>query len=225
MMVHISDDGLSCQTQEGEEECHYNCIQGYFNRCWLLLLLKAEQFAAQILCSGGNGTHCYFLSLPTPVSSLQDFLYSLSSVLVWFIMLWAKITSFTFLHWGFSSKWNLPASFCFNGPLQKWQRRLVRLIGTIYALKEMTPFLWALSCVCVCVCAHLHLHNYNPNTFCQLQMNQYKFTWYVNTWFWSLLKSLRLQCAWNRSGEKERENGNKRDLWNQIFSSSNRLAW
>lgn len=151
MMVHISDDGLSCQTQEGEEECHYNCIQGYFNRCWLLLLLKAEQFAAQILCSGGNGTHCYFLSLPTPVSSLQDFLYSLSSVLVWFIMLWAKITSFTFLHWRFSSKWNLPASFCFNGPLQKWQRCLVRLIGTIYALKEMTPFLWALSCVCVCV--------------------------------------------------------------------------
>lgn len=32
MMVHISDDGLSCQTQEGEEEHHYGCIQGYFNR-------------------------------------------------------------------------------------------------------------------------------------------------------------------------------------------------
>lgn len=38
-MVHISDDGLPCETQEGEEECHYNCIQGYFNPCWLLLLL------------------------------------------------------------------------------------------------------------------------------------------------------------------------------------------
>lgn len=48
MMARISDDGLSCQTQEGEEECHYNCIQGYFNQGWLLLL-KAQQFAAQIL--------------------------------------------------------------------------------------------------------------------------------------------------------------------------------
>lgn len=33
VMVHVSDDALSCQTQEGEDECHYSCIQGYFNRC------------------------------------------------------------------------------------------------------------------------------------------------------------------------------------------------
>lgn len=173
MMVHISDDGLSCQTQEGEEECHYNCIQRYFNRCWLLLLLKARQFAVRILCSGGNGAHCYFLSPPPSLSSLQDFLYSFFfffSVLVWFIILWAKLTSFTFLHWGFSSKWNLPRFILFQHSSAKWQQRIVRLIGAIYGRKEMTPFLWALRGVCV-VCACVCIYTYNPNTFCKLQMN------------------------------------------------------
>lgn len=116
MMVHISDDGLSCQTQEGEEGCHYNCIQGYFNRRWLLLLFKAQQFACR-LCSGRNGTHCYFLPLSTSLSFLEQLLYSFSSVSIWFIMLWAKITFFRFLHCHFYSEMNRLASFCFSGSL------------------------------------------------------------------------------------------------------------
>lgn len=106
-------------------------------------------------CSGGNGTHCYFLSPPTSLSSLQDFLYSLSSVLVWFIILWAKITSFMFLHWGFSSKWNLLCFILFHQSSAKWQQCIVQLIGVIYELEGLTFFLWTLRCVCVCVCLHL----------------------------------------------------------------------
>lgn len=31
-MVHVSDDGLSHQTQEGEEERHSDDLQGYFHQ-------------------------------------------------------------------------------------------------------------------------------------------------------------------------------------------------
>lgn len=139
MMVHISDDGLSCQTQEGEQECHYNGIQGYFNPHWLLLSLKQSNLLHRF-CSGGNGAHHCFLPLSTSLPSLQQFLDSLSSVLVWFIILRAKMTSFTFSHWGFYSKWHLPCFFLFYSSSAEWQQCAALLIHATMASKN-----WPLS--------------------------------------------------------------------------------
>lgn len=103
-------------------------------------------------CSGENGTHCYFLPLSTSLSCLQQCFDSFPSVLDWHITLGAKdclpyIFTFLLLFWNES-----PGFIFFYWSSVQWQQqRTAQLIGRIYELRELTPFLWVVRCVCACV--------------------------------------------------------------------------
>lgn len=187
-MVHIPDDGLSRQTWEGEEECHYSCIQGYFNRCWLLLLLKAQQFAAQTVVVGTAsaaisclclppspppcnsffipfllfwfGSYCFGQRLPFLYIFALEFLFSMKSTLLHFVSLFLQKRA---------------AAYC-----------------TINRFNLRTQRIDSFELEVVCVCLYLHLHS---NTFCKLKWTRNRFIWYIVTWSWSLLKSLKVQHA------------------------------